>query len=233
MALDFFTAIDNHEEVSTTPSVYFSEYFNSLTWKKIADGGWDKLVDNFIETYPVLFDARSHYPIRGRSGEHTIELGVKEGMAAVGENRNEFLFVDQKLFRVELTNQLTNFDNVDAYTFFQLVHISYEKALGNKKPKSMIFYHIHNPDFSTAFNFLTIAPENKWVVMVREPIQSCESWIRQHVNNGSYLTITSSIITMLHDIDNVIFQYQGVGPLRGSDFASSTDDLHLQMDGYK
>ena len=204
--------IDNHEEVSTTPSVYFSEYFNSLTWKKIAADGWDRMVDNFIQTYPVLFDARSSYPIRGRSGFHTIELGIKEGMAGVGEKRDEFLFVDQELFRSELTNQLTNFDNIDAYTFFQLVHISYEKALGNQKPKSMIFYHIHNPDVSTAFNFLTLAPKNKWVMMVREPIQSCESWIREHVKNGNYLTITSSIITMLHDIDNVIFQYQeGIG----------------------
>ena len=38
-------------EVSTLPSIYFSEYFDNSTWRKITSAGWDGIVDNFIDIY--------------------------------------------------------------------------------------------------------------------------------------------------------------------------------------
>ena len=55
--------IDGHPEISTLPSVYFSEYFNHSTWEKITNEGWDLIVDNFMKIYDVLFDARSTMPV--------------------------------------------------------------------------------------------------------------------------------------------------------------------------
>ena len=54
--------IDGHSEVSTLPSIYFSEFFNHLTWKKIIEGGWEEMIDRFVATYEVLFDeiGRAH-----------------------------------------------------------------------------------------------------------------------------------------------------------------------------
>ncbi|MBD1133667.1 tetratricopeptide repeat protein, partial [Pelagibacterales bacterium SAG-MED44] len=47
--------IDGHNEVSTLPSVYLSEFFDYFTWKKIIAGGWEEMADRFTTIYPVLF----------------------------------------------------------------------------------------------------------------------------------------------------------------------------------
>ena len=49
--------IDNHSEVSTLPSIYLSEFFDESTWNRIKSDGWSNVIDNFIATYPVLFDS--------------------------------------------------------------------------------------------------------------------------------------------------------------------------------
>ena len=51
--------IDGHPEVSTLPSIYFSEFFDHFTWEKIIAGGWEEMADRFATTYEVLFDASS------------------------------------------------------------------------------------------------------------------------------------------------------------------------------
>ena len=38
--------IDAHPEISTLPSIYFSEYFGHATWEKIISGGWSNMVDH-------------------------------------------------------------------------------------------------------------------------------------------------------------------------------------------
>ena len=48
--------IDGHPEVSTLPSIYFSEYFDYSTWVQIISAGWGGMIDRFIEIYEVLFD---------------------------------------------------------------------------------------------------------------------------------------------------------------------------------
>ena len=54
------------------------------------------------------------------------------------------------------------------------------KLLQDHNKKNLIFYHIHNPDNYAQLNFLRLAPNTNWLMMVREPIQSCESWVRNN-----------------------------------------------------
>ena len=42
--------------------------------------------------------------------------------------------------------------------------------------------------------------------MVREPLQSCESWLLQSVKGGDYKKICNRIIQMLFDIDQIAFR---------------------------
>ena len=42
-------------------------------------------------------------------------------------------------------------------------------------------------------------------MMVREPIQSCESWIRQKPNENDYSCCINHITQMLFEIDNVVY----------------------------
>ena len=200
--------IDGHSEVSTLPSIYLSEYFDQTTWEKIIAGGWSKMADRFIAIYEVLFDASSGAPVKTKSQKLKYNIGEKEGMANVGENRNEVLRVDKKLFRAELNRLMDFYDELDAFVFFKLAHVAFDKAINDLKQKSLIFYHIHNPDTYAQLNFVRLAPTANWVMMVRDPIQSCESWIRNKFLADDYSKLSTNIFTMLFEVDNIIYQKQ-------------------------
>ena len=209
--------IDGHPEVSSMPSIYFSEFFNHSTWDNIVSGGWSKMADHFIATYKVLFDASVQNPIESKSRNLITNLGQKEGMANLGDQRDEVLRVDKALFQLELQRLMDLHDHLDAYVFFKLVHMAYDKALKDRNLKSLIFYHIHNPDNYAKLNFVQSAPHANWVMMVREPIQTCESWVRSSFYNNEYAGISTKIITMLFEIDNIIYDKQNAIGVRLED----------------
>ena len=51
--------------------------------------------------------------------------------------------------------------------------------------------------------------------MVREPLQACESWVRDHFND--HHQISARIVTMLFELDNIIYQKQDSIALRLED----------------
>ena len=198
--------IDGHPEVSTLPSVYFTQFFNHLTWKKITADGWEKITDHFVTIYDVLFDASSTVSIASKNDQFINNIGRNEGMTSVGKERNEVLSVDRNIFIKELKQLMNYYDRLDAFAFFKLVHCAYDKTLHDHNEKSLIFYHIHNPNPFALFNFLRLAPNTKWLMMVREPLQSCESWIRIDFQKNRYEDIASSIFAMLFEVDQPIFR---------------------------
>ena len=209
--------IDGHPEVSTLPSVYFSEFFDHLTWKKIIAGGWEEMADRFTKIYTVLFDASSPVRIPTRSGQFIDSIGKKEGMTNVGQGKNEVLSVDKKKFIKDLKQLMDCHDRLDAFAFFKLIHSAYEKALNNHNEKELIFYHIHNPDTYAQLNFLRLAPNTNWLMMVREPVQSCESWISKSFHANDYNMIANKIFEMLFVVDQSIFQNKNSIGLRLED----------------
>jgi len=207
----FHSLIDNHSEISTLPSIYFSEYFgtthkeNEDMWKALTINGWDQIPDNFVSQYEVLFDASSSRPVV--CAEDLVhDIGIGEGMANVGENRDEVLTVDRDIFCSELRRLMSSYPKLDPSTFFTLVHVAYEAALNNPSDKHTILYHIHNPTDYTKLNFLRYRPDTRFVMMVREPVQSCESWIKQQWDEGDYWKLSNRIIQMLFDIDQIVFR---------------------------
>ncbi len=86
-----------------------------------------------------------------------------------------------------------------------MIHIAYERTLKNYNKKDIIFYHIHNPDIYAQLNLTHLDTNHNWIVMVREPIQSCEAWIKNSFQDNDYLNCSMRIITMLLDIDNIIY----------------------------
>ena len=166
------------------------------------------MVDRFIALYEVLFDASARNPIESKSKKLIEYLGQKEGMANVGVQRDEVLRVDKALFREELNRLMILQNHLDAFSFFQLAHTAYDKSLNNHAHKNLIFYHIHNPDAFAKLNFVNLAPNANWIMMVREPIQACEAWVRSNFVNNEYIHISMKITTMLFELDNVIYQKQ-------------------------
>lgn len=198
--------VDGHSQVSTLPSIYLSEFFDHLTWNKLLANGWNKMAKNFTKIYAVLFDASSSIEIATKGMAYINNVGQKEGMTNVGTQKNEVVSVDKEIFIKELNNLIDCYDSIDQIVFFRLVHLAYEKALNNSNKKKQIFYHIHNPDKYAQLNFLRLAPNASWLMMVREPIQSCESWINKDFNNNKYKNIVSKIFQMLFDIDQPMFK---------------------------
>ena len=198
--------IDGHPEVSTLPSIYFSEFFDHAAWEKIIVGGWSEMAERFMKIYEVLFDASSPTPIAAQGRKCISNLGQREGMVNVGEQRNEILSVNEQRFLEELNRLMACYDRLDAFTFFKLVHSAFDKALNDNNKKSLIFYHIHNPDTYAQLNFLKSAPNTNWLMMVREPVQSCESWVRISFRKNDYGGVAIKIFAMLFEVDNVIYR---------------------------
>ena len=199
--------IDGHPEVSTMPSIYFSDYFDHSIWKEIIAGGWGQMADRFIASYDILFDASSLKPIMIKS-KKVYGIGKKEGLENVGPRRDEILTVDKILFRAELKRLMAYCEELDALSFFHLVQAAYNKAIGDINDKNLLFYHIHNPNAYAKLNFITYAPSASWVMMVREPIQCCESWMRAKFNDNDYASCSGRILIMLSEIDNIIYHRQ-------------------------
>ena len=197
--------IDGHPEVSTFPSVYFSEYFDHSTWLQITSAGWDNIIDRFIETYEVLFDASSSVPVGGKSNKLIHNIGHSDGMVNVGADKDEVLRVSKTRFKTELKRLIDCYDELDASIFFKLAHMAHDKALNDTNSKSLLFYHIHNPTAYAQLNFTQFNPKANWLVMIREPIQSCESWIKTNTDKNYYLGTVSRILNMLFEIDNPVY----------------------------
>ena len=199
--------IDGHPDVSTLPSIYFSQYFRQSSWKDLAANGFDKIVEKFIKKYEVLFDASARRPIATHN-KFVAHFGQKDGMTKVGDQRDEVLKVDKILFCSELQRLMDYCEELSAYTFFNLVHLAYNKAINDFNSKSLIFYHIHNPDTYARLNFVRLVPAAHWVMMVRDPIQSCESWILEAFKSNEYSDIANKIHSIMSEIDNVIYHKQ-------------------------
>jgi hypothetical protein len=197
--------IDGHPEVSTLPSIYFSEFFDHFTWEKIIADGWEEMADHFATIYDVLFDASSNIKIPTNGYRYISNIGQKEGMMNVGIKRDEVLSVDKKAFIKKLKQLMDYHDHLDQFTFFKLIHTAYEKVLDTHNKKNHIFYHIHNPGTYAQLNFLRLAPNTNWLVMVREPIQSCELWVSKKFPNH-YINVSNRIFQMLFEVDQAIYQ---------------------------
>ena len=209
--------IDGHPEVSTLPGVYFSEYFDHSTWDWLISAGWHGMVDRFVSMYEVLFDATSSIPTPAISNKLLYNIGITDGMANIGDEKNQVLKVDKGLFKTELKRLMAFHNELDTFVFFKLVHLAHDSALKDPNSKSLIFYHIHNPDTYAQLNFARFNPDTKWLVMVREPIQSCESSIREPFRARDYFGVTSRILTMLFEIDNSVYSGENAFGVRLED----------------
>ncbi|MBL6931920.1 MAG: tetratricopeptide repeat protein [Rhodospirillales bacterium] len=209
--------IDSHPEISTLPGVYLRGYFNSGVWHRLAADGWRGLPERFADLFAVLFDANSPNPVPSRLGEESAFLGREEGMTTVGENRDEALSLDREAFCSNALQLIEGLDKVDPESFLMVVHQAFEKVLATKTKKKTIFYHIHNPDDFAALNFQRYMPDARLLMMVREPIESCESWVRPFFEKNDYGKIIHRIISMLFGFDRVAFHGQEARGVRLED----------------
>ena len=89
-------------------------------------------------------------------------------------NRNEFLQIDKQVFSKNLEGEISKYHIIDEHLLFKSIHIALESSPPRPRKQKYIFYHIHNPSaYAYKLSNANNAPQS--IVMVREPIQSCES----------------------------------------------------------
>lgn len=214
--------IDSHPQVSTLPSFYLNNFFGPNVWRDlITTGPLQELPERFTRLYDVLFDASSPKPVPGPSRDGEKHFGVQEGLTQTGDNRNEVLRVDRRLFCDKARELMSAHPKLDAGDFFQIIHAAYELALGRSEDRQTIFYHIHNPEEFAQFNFLYHFPDARMMVMVRDPVQSCESWIRSALKNNDLNDTIRKITAMLYTIDALPFHRQQSVGVRMEDLKSN------------
>lgn len=200
--------IDNHPEISTLPGIFLCGYFNPGVWEALMKGDPARLPERFAERFAVLFDATSATPVPGAQGDTAPHLGVSEGMTRLGENKDEILRIDRTKFCNEARDLMQQLPRVDAASFLHVVHAAYEKTRRSTSETHSIFYHIHNPNEPARLTLLRDLEDVRLLMMVREPVQSCESWARDPYREHDITMLYQRIATMLFDIDRVMFRRQ-------------------------
>ena len=58
-------------------------------------------------------------------------------------------------------------------------------------------YHIHNPSAYSKINFLSEVNSHKWLIAIRSPVDSFQSWARRSYAHGDLPKIITRLVTML------------------------------------
>jgi len=187
-SLLFHSLFDGHPDIATLPSIYFQGYFGSKVWQHIYgdpdNPRWREIATTaVVKHFDPLFDAQSEQPLFGNILLHsdsvgsTTGVGRNTGCTAMGDARDQVLTLDRITFSKYLLNFLSEHNQLDPKLLFKLIHLAFEKTLDRGIIPKNIFYHIHNPTPSELANFLAAFPRTRFLITIREPVQSLESWV--------------------------------------------------------
>jgi hypothetical protein len=181
-SLFFHALFDGHPQISTLPGIYFKGWFGLGSWDKLnpvnRGSDWkEKLVDQIVREFEPIFDARSTRNVIGKPINTTQHLARASGFFEMGPNRDTPFHVDKETFSVALLSLLAPLESVTQKECFLLIHQAFDSAVGRKAGIKQIFYHIHNPDMFEMSNFLRQFPQARLLHIIRQPVQSLESWM--------------------------------------------------------
>ena len=201
----FHSLIDGHQQIITTPSIYFSEFFHPNNVEFFLKNGAQGIVDKLFEKYPSFFDSRRPEPVDTIGHAKIYSFGLSEGLVNLGEKKNEHIQIDRDDFRSWFNHHLELRGNHSLGDIFIALNLAYDAVMfpDHKADKPVLFYHIHNPSRITELHMIEhLRPKN--IVLVREPLQSMESWITKPFNEdvADYTAITSRMGGILSHVSS-------------------------------
>jgi len=231
--------LDDHPEISTLPGVYLSGFFGRGVWENIIRGGYQNIPELFSRLYKVLFDARCPDevppPFIGDSYA-TNSIGLAEGFVKMGVNQDTPLTLNREQFLKNLTSILNGQKSINCGQFFEAVHDAFETTRGrNHGEGKNIFYHLHSIDPYSLSNFLKSFSNAQLLMIIRKPVQSCESWALKAVDvdeqNGYtiYSKIVNRIISMLTDLNCPAFHLHDFAAVRLEDIKSKPEETMRRL----
>ena len=186
-SLFLHSLFDGHPDIATLPGIYFKGWFGMNSWQQVAPdlscSDWrERLVAMVIKKHLPLFDANNKQNVPGKPFGDSNWLSKDLGFMEMGNDRSWPFIVDQNAFAATFLNLLQMHESIDIKRCFELIHRAFEIAIrcnegDGSKPNGHIFYHIHNPDLFERAHFLQHYPQAILLHLMRNPVQSLESWL--------------------------------------------------------
>ena len=183
----FHSLFDGHPEIATLPGVYFKGWFGIDQWRRFAPDtsklDWrESLIAKVVKEYQPLFNANCKNNVAGKPFGNSKWLAKHQGFTNMGPDRSQKFVVDQKSFSDTFLSLLEPFSSIGIQECFELIHRAFDIAArrnmgaGSQK-NGNIFYHIHNPSPYEYAHFLKHYPKARLLHIIRNPLQSMESWM--------------------------------------------------------
>ena len=234
--------LDDHPNISTLPGVYMNGFFGREVWERISREGFQKIPERFSSLYKVLFDARNPEKIPPAFISDTYNkksVGEKEGFVKMGPNQDTPLTLDRGQFLENLGKMINGLEDIDQGRFFDAIHHAYERTLGSDfNAKNLILYHLHKIDPYSLANFVKYFPDAELLMIIRNPLQSCESWALKSLQSDQknkykvFRHIVNKISSMLMNINIPAFQTQHCVAVRLEDIKERPKETMRQLCGY-
>ena len=186
-SLFFHSLIDGHPEVATLPGVYFRGWFGADQWSRFApdydNAAWrEHLVAKIIQEYEPFFNPSCKNNVAGKPFGNSKWLAKDQGFTNMGPDQSRALIIDAESFSDVFLSLLRSFSSIGIQQCFELIHRAFEISARGKteissQRNSCIFYHIHNPDPYEHAHFLKHYPQARLLHIIRNPLQSMESWM--------------------------------------------------------
>ena len=162
--------LDFHPNIISTPDDVLGGFHDF--WAEMGHLNRDDLINKFIESYAMLFDARLKNSGNVYSGEIL-------GFTKLGPNRDELLYVDTEKFKNSMEKLIIKKNQVSRKLFFQSLHIAYAEALDRKINNPIIVFGLHNTYAPERLQILLEDFKNiKFIQMVRNPVRVVASRFR-------------------------------------------------------
>ena len=234
--------LDDHPNISTLPGVYMSGFFGREVWERISGKGFQEIPKRFSSLYKVLFDARNPEKIPPAfigDPYNNESVGEKEGFVKMGLNQDTPLTLDRGQFLENLGEVINGLEDIDHGRFFDAIHHAYERTLGTDfNAKKLIFYHLHKIDPYSMANFVKYFPGAELLTIIRNPLQSCESWALKSLQSDqenkykAYQRIGYRISSMLMDINIPAFKTQPSVAVRLEDIKERPKETMRRLCAY-
>jgi|GEM_PF-1407829 len=174
--------LDGHPKILTLPDCILANFF--WFWEQNEHLPAGDLIDLFIKTYIMIFDATLNNPAL----YPRIEVASYLKLTHLGENKDTPLYVDQKLFKKYMENILDFSQKTSRKKFFQAIHVAYAQAQGKEVLNdSIISFGLHVAEDRYTNLLIEDFPQCVFLQTVRNPCDGIGSWFR-HVHTSSALS---------------------------------------------
>jgi hypothetical protein len=219
----FQSFLDSHEQIYMIPAyplLYFYPHWKKWETDLKDTWHWEALIDIFCIKHASVLDSRN--------------IPGFNGLMSVGKNKDEYLSINEKMFRSLLLGFLTD-QPIHRRTFLLAIHYSFALCMDEDiSKKKVLVFHVHGIDYLIDYLHKDFS-DVKTFAMIRDPRSNFERRVLALTKIDSFkLNSTDAIIFRKRAVSNMIFlmeQHSHAFSVLDSDsvFCVKHEDLYLRL----